>query len=88
MKIKPLRDIVIIKPSELENKTDSGIILSDTVERKSDRGTVYAIGKDVKDIKVGDCVFVKIMFNEIEIDKEKYIIAKESEIFAIIKDEN
>jgi len=46
--IKPLFDYVLIKPIEGESKTPSGIILPDSVEKKSQMGEVMAVGP-------GDC---------------------------------
>ena len=42
--IKPLFDYVLIKPVEGESKTASGIVLPDSVEKKSQVGEVMAIG--------------------------------------------
>ena len=42
--IKPLFDYVLIKPVESESKTASGIVLPDSVDKKSQVGEVMAIG--------------------------------------------
>jgi len=42
--IKPLFDYVLIRPVEGESKTPSGIVLPDSVEKKSQVGEVMAIG--------------------------------------------
>ena len=42
--IKPLFDYVLVKPIEGESKTASGIVLPDSVEKKSQVGEVMAIG--------------------------------------------
>jgi chaperonin GroES len=47
--IKPLFDYVLIRPVEGESKTPSGIVLPDTVEKKSQVGEVMAVGPG------GDC---------------------------------
>ena len=89
MTIKPLADRVLVRPAEAEQKTASGIIIPDTAKEKPQRGEVLAVGKGTKDhdmtVKVGDQVlYGKYSGTEIEIDGEKLMIMKESDIYAII----
>ena len=89
MKIQPLADRVLVRPAEAEQKTASGIIIPDTAKEKPQRGEVLAVGKGAKDhemtVKVGDQVlYGKYSGTEIEIDGEKLMIMKESDIYAII----
>ena len=89
MNIQPLADRVLIKPAEAEQRTASGIIIPDTAKEKPQRGEVIAIGKGTKDyemtVKVGDKVlYGKYSGTEIDIDGTKYMIMKESDIYAII----
>ncbi len=93
MKIKPIGDNVLIEPIKKENKTDSGILLPEDSQEKSEQGKVIAVGpgKRVKDkiypldIKVGDrVIFTQYGPNEIKIDGKKYLIAKESDVLAVI----
>ena len=89
MNIKPLADRVLIQPAEAEQKTASGIIIPDTAKEKPQRGTVVAVGKGLKDqemtVKVGDVVlYGKYSGTEVDIDGTKYMIMKESDIYAII----
>ena len=89
MKIKPLADRVLIEPAEAEQKTASGIVIPDTAKEKPQRGKVVAVGKGTKDhemtVKVGDNVlYGKYSGTEIEFDGTKYMIMKESDIYAII----
>lgn len=89
MNIRPLADRVLVKPAEAEQKTASGIIIPDTAKEKPQRGEVIAVGKGTKDnemtVKVGDTVlYGKYSGTEIEIDGTKYMIMKESDIYAII----
>ncbi|MBQ6069148.1 MAG: co-chaperone GroES [Bacteroidales bacterium] len=89
MNIKPLADRVLIQPAEAEQRTASGIIIPDTAKEKPQRGTVLAVGNGTKDhemtVKVGDNVlYGKYSGTEIDIDGTKYMIMKESDIYAII----
>ena len=89
MNIQPLADRVLIQPAEAEQKTASGIIIPDTAKEKPQRGTVLAVGKGTKDhemtLKPGDNVlYGKYSGTEVEIDGVKYMIMKESNVYAII----
>ena len=87
--IKPLADRVLIKPAPAEEKTVGGIIIPDTAKEKPQRGKVVAVGNGTKDhdmtVKVGDQVlYGKYSGTEVDIDGVKYMIMKESDIYAII----
>lgn len=59
IKIRPLFDNVIVKKDELEEKSKTGIIITNTDENPALVGTVISVGKDVEEeIKPGD----KIMY--------------------------
>ncbi len=87
--VQPLHDRVIVKPEEKAEKTAGGIIIPDTAQEKPQRGEVVAIGNGKVDepltVKVGDTVlFGKYGGTEIEIEGEKYLLLKESDIFVIL----
>ena len=89
MNIKPLADRVLVKPNAAEEKTASGIILPDSAKEKPLKGKVVAIGNGTKDeemiVKVGDNVlYGKYAGTEIELDSEKYLIMRQSDILAIM----
>ena len=94
IKLKPLGDRVVIKPSAAEEKTAGGIILPDTVKEKPVEGTVVAAGpgkvaddgKTIKmEVKVGDKVlYGKYSGTEVTINGEEYLIMRESDIFGIL----
>lgn len=96
MNIKPLGDRVLIKPIEVEEKTESGIVLPDTMDKeKPEQGKVMAVGdgkigrdgkKIAMSVKKGDVVlFTKYGPSNIKVDKEEYLIAKEEDILAILE---
>jgi chaperonin GroES len=87
--VKPLHDRVIVKPEEKAEKTAGGIIIPDTAQEKPQRGEVVAVGSGKVDepltVKVGDTVlFGKYSGTEIELEGNKYLLMKESDIFVII----
>ena len=89
MNIKPLADRVLVKPANAEEKTSSGIIIPDSAKEKPLKGEVLAVGNGTKDedmvVKKGDTVlYGKYAGTEIELDGEKYLIMRQSDILAII----
>ncbi|MCC6934826.1 MAG: co-chaperone GroES [Candidatus Yanofskybacteria bacterium] len=94
MKIKPLRDHILIEPLKQEVKR-GGILLPDTVAKeRPEQGKVVAVGegavvdgKLVKPVvKKGDVVlFTKYGPNQIKVDEKEYLIAEEKDILAIIE---
>lgn len=97
MKIQPLSDHVLIEPLRQEEKTKSGILLPETAEKeKPEQGKVIAVGSGKKtedgkviplEVKEGDVVlFTKYGPNEVKVGEKEYLIAKEEDILAIIRD--
>lgn len=89
MTIKPLADRVLIQPAPAEEKTVSGIIIPDTAKEKPLKGSVIAVGNGTKDeemvLKTGNTVlYGKYAGTEIEIDGEKYLIMRQSDVLAIL----
>lgn len=92
MNLKPLGDRLVIKKIEEENKTASGIVLPSSAKEESNIAEVVAIGRDIledekkkDEIAVGDKVlFSKYAGNEMEVDGEKVIILKYSDLLAVI----
>jgi chaperonin GroES len=95
MKVRPLRDRIIVKRLEEEEKTKGGIIIPDTAKEKPIEGRVIAIGdgrikedgtKIPLDVKKGDRVlFAKYGGTEIKIDGEEHLMMREDDILAIIE---
>ncbi len=91
--IKPLGDRIVIKVSEGDVKTASGIVLPDTAKEKPQKGEVVAVGsgkvldngqKVAPEVKAGDkIIFSKYAGTDIKIDGTDYLIVRESDILAI-----
>jgi len=87
MSLKPLSDRVLVKPAAAEQKTASGIIIPDSAKEKPLKGDVIAVGSGTKDevmqVSVGDVVlYGKYAGTEIEVDGEKLLIMRQSDILA------
>jgi chaperonin GroES len=94
MKLRPLQDRVIVKQSEAEEKTASGILLPDTAKEKPTKGKVISVGPGKHNdkgkhmelgVRVGDIVFYgKYSGTDVEVDGEKFVILRESDILGIL----
>lgn len=94
MKIKPLADNVVIKATEAEETTKSGIVLTAAAKEKPQVAEVVAVGPGglvdgkeiVMTVKVGDKVIIaKYSGTEIKVDGEEYTILRQSDILAIVE---
>lgn len=88
MNIKPLADRVLVKPAAAEEKI-GGIIIPDTAKEKPLKGEVVAVGNGTKDeemiLKSGDVVlYGKYAGNELELDGEKFLIMRQSDVLAVL----
>ncbi len=94
MTMKPLADRVVIKMTEAEETTKSGIILAGSAKEKPQIAEVVAVGPggvvDGKDVemyvKVGDKVITgKYSGTEVKMDGVEYTIVRQSDILAIVE---
>ena len=93
MKLKPLADRVLLKATEAEETTKSGIILSTANKEKPVISEVVAVGPggvvDGKEItmtvKAGDRVVVaKYAGTEVKLDGDEFTIIRQGDILAIV----
>lgn len=94
MTIKPLADRVVIRMTEAEDTTKSGIILAGNAKEKPQIAEVVAVGPGgmvegkevVMEVKVGDKVLInKYAGTEVKVDGEESIIVRQSDILAIVE---
>ncbi|MEG0833532.1 MAG: co-chaperone GroES [Oscillospiraceae bacterium] len=93
MKLKPLADRVVLKMTEAEETTKSGIILTAGAKEKPQIAEVVAVGpgglvegKEVEmNVKAGDKVIIsKYSGTEVKVDGEECVIVRQSDILAIV----
>lgn len=94
--LEPLEDRVVVQRLEAEEKTAGGIVLPDTAKEKPQKARVVAVGpgktlesgkRAPMGVKVGDLVLIsKWGGSEVTIDREEYLILKESDILARLED--
>ena len=95
MKLRPLSDRVIVKQSEAESKTASGIVLPDMAKEKPTKGKVVAVGPGKLDdkgkpmeigLRAGDTVYYgKYSGSEVEVDGEKFVILREPDVLGVLE---
>ncbi len=94
MTIKPLLDRVVVKATEAEETTKSGIILAASAQEKPQIAEVVAVGPggvvDGKEVtmlvKVGDKVITsKYAGTEVKVDGTEYSIVRQSDILAVVE---
>lgn len=93
--LRPLEDRVVVKASEAEQTTASGIVIPDTAKEKPQEGTVIAVGpgrfsdqgeRIPLDVKEGDVVvYSKYGGTEFKVAGEEYLILGARDILAILE---
>ena len=94
MNIKPLADRVVVKLTEAEETTKSGIILTGSAKEKPQVSEVVAVGpggivdgnKVEMYVKPGDKVLTsKYSGTEVKVDGVEYTILRQEDILAIVE---
>ncbi len=94
MNIKPLADRIVIKMTEAEETTKSGLILASASKEKPQIAEVVAVGpggivdgeKVEMYLNVGDKVLLsKYAGTEVKVDDVEYTILRQSEVLAIVE---
>lgn len=94
--IHPLFNYVIIKPEKPKEVTDGGVFLPDVAQEKPQTGKVINVGPGHYEfgnfiptyVKKDDLVlYHKMAGNTWETKEGNYLIIKETELFAILKEE-
>jgi chaperonin GroES len=94
MKIRPLRDRVVVRRKEEEAVSSGGIVLPGSAKEKPNQGEVIAVGTGAvlengqvrpMAVKVGDTViFGQYSGNTVKLDGEEVVIMSESEIYGVV----
>jgi len=95
MKMRPLRDRLLVERVEEQEQRIGGIIIPDTAKEKPQQGRVVAVGKgrvndkgDVfpLDVKEGETIlFGKYAGSEIKVDNKEYLILREDEVLGVLE---
>ncbi len=91
--LQPLEDRIVVKPSEGEEMTASGLVIPDTAKEKPQEGEVLAVGpgrfEDGKrvplDVKVGDkVIYSKYGGTEVKVGGDELLILSARDVLAIV----
>ena len=91
--LQPLEDRIVVKPSEEEDMTASGLVIPDTAKERPQEGEVIAVGagrfEDGQripiDVKVGDkVIYSKYGGTEVKIEGDDYLILSARDVLAIV----
>lgn len=93
MSLQPLEDRLVVRPSEAEEMTTSGLVIPDTAKEKPQQGEVLAVGPGKRseqtgdlvpvDVSVGDVVvYSKYGGTEITVDGEDLLILTARDVLA------
>ena len=94
--LKPLEDRIVVKPSDEEETTASGIVIPDTAKERPQEGKVVAVGpgrfdEDGKnrvpmDVKEGDTViYSKYGGTEVKVEGDEYLILSARDVLATVE---
>src|SRR5438876_8771158 len=93
--LKPLDDRIVVKPSEEEETTASGLVIPDTAKERPQEGEVIAVGpgrfneagteRVPMDVKAGDkVIYSKYGGTEVKIEGDDYLILSARDVLAIV----
>lgn len=95
MKIKPIKDNILVKRLEKTEEQVGGIIIPDTAKEKPTTAKVIAVGsgrvlengkKVPVEVKTGDKVLIgKYAGSEVNLEDTEFLILKENEVLGILK---
>ena len=91
--LQPLEDRIVVKPSEGEEMTASGLVIPDTAKEKPQEGEVLAVGpgrfedgtRVPLDVKVGDkVIYSKYGGTEVKLAGDELLILSARDVLAIV----
>lgn len=95
MSLRPLHDRVLVKRSDNETRTQSGIVIPDSAAEKPDQGEVIAVGPGRRneagerialDLRAGDRVlFGKYAGQAVKVDGDELLVLREEDILAVVE---
>ena len=84
--IQPLADYIVAQSEEAASKTASGLYLPENAKEKPKTAKVVAVGKEAKQVKVGDRIIYKsYSTTDVKVGSEEYLLVKEEDVLATVK---
>lgn len=95
MKLRPLRDQLLVARQDAETQTQGGLYIPENAKEKPARGVVISAGKGKLDeqgervapqVKSGDTIlFAQWAGNEVELSGESYLLMAETDVLAVLE---
>ena len=96
MNLQPLEDRIVVRPSDSESTTASGLVIPDTAQEKPQQGDVLAVGPGRRSDQTGDLVpmdvaegdtvvYSKYGGTEITVGGEDLLILNARDVLGILK---
>jgi chaperonin GroES len=86
--IKPIKDKLVVRLKEREEVSRGGIHIPEAAQSAEEWGVVEAKGSDVKDLEVGDVVYIRSVSGTHYVEKRTdYVIIEEAKVICKIIDE-
>lgn len=87
--MKPLRDLVLVKPCEADEITEGGLFIPNTARPRSSKAIVVEVGNGTNKIdmeaKVGDTVIhIKDAGEEVIINGEPHYLIRQNDILSYV----
>jgi chaperonin GroES len=93
MKLQPLEDRIVVRASEAEETTASGLVIPDTAKEKPQQGEVLAVGPGRRseqtgeiipvDVAAGDVIlYSKYGGTEVTVDGEDLLVLSSRDVLA------
>ena len=92
--LQPLEDRIVVKPSEGEEMTASGLVIPDTAKEKPQEGEVLAVGpgrfedgnRVPLDVKVGDrVIYSKYGGTEIKLNGDEVVVLRQDDVLGVVE---
>ena len=92
-KLKPLDDRIVVKASEGDQTTASGLVIPDTAKEKPQEGSVVAVGpgkfedgvRVPMDVSTGDkVIYSKYGGTEVKVKGDEYLILSARDVLAVV----
>ena len=96
MNLQPLEDRIVVRPSDSESTTASGLVIPDTAKEKPQQGDVLAVGPGRRSAQTGELVpmdvaegdtvvYSKYGGTEITVGGEDLLILNARDVLGILK---
>ena len=95
MNVKPMHDLILVRPAETVTKTASGLVIPDNAADRPNTGTVLAVGPGRHEAGVfiatrlepnNQVLFAKNAGNKVKVNSEELLLIREQDIIAVIEE--